>query len=230
MIEYYTAIGQYQLRRGEGGAQYPVLVQHGREYIPTIPEMLLWTKLMWHLRTGEELRSSYYDALAELHFMEELPFETVLQKLLDKGLVRCGTGYTAADALYELIAPLALVPATSSLGVQWMAFFHLLFARKVGLRMALRVFHRPKLDPDEKSAFALIRKAEMNCAELIACHDLGLRHLRNDEMLVDALYTHPDLTCDNLPAYTRASAHKYTVLQAVAGLYHKRQILFEVYG
>ena len=44
---------------------------------------------------------------------------------------------------------------------------------------------------------------------------------------MDHIYTNDELTCDNLPMYTRASLHLIPILQADADLYLKRLILLE---
>ena len=55
MIQYYTAIGRYELRTGSNGAKQPVLLNSSRSYEPSLCEMLLWSSLLWHIRDQQEL-------------------------------------------------------------------------------------------------------------------------------------------------------------------------------
>ena len=48
MIQYYPAIGRYELRTGSNGAKQPVLLNSSRSYEPSLCEMLLWSSLLWH--------------------------------------------------------------------------------------------------------------------------------------------------------------------------------------
>lgn len=41
MIQYYTAIGRYELSTNEHGEKHPILISNRREYAPGLCEMLL---------------------------------------------------------------------------------------------------------------------------------------------------------------------------------------------
>ena len=76
---------------------------------------------------------------------------------------------------------------------------------------------------------ALLTQTDLSTAELIACVDQGLQDVHSDAALLDKLYSEPQLTCDNLPAYVRASAQLIPVLQAVTNLYLRRLLVLEQY-
>lgn len=67
--------------------------------------------------------------------------------------------------------------------------------------------------------------------DLHICDDYSLAYYctRLDSSLLDKLYSEPKLTCDNLPAYVRASAQLIPVLQAVTNLYLRRLLVLEQY-
>ena len=43
MIQYYTALGRYELRTNDRGEKHPVLISSRQEYAPDLCEMLLWS-------------------------------------------------------------------------------------------------------------------------------------------------------------------------------------------
>ena len=75
----------------------------------------------------------------------------------------------------------------------------------------------------------LLTQTDLSTAELVACVDQGLLDVRPNALLLDRLYSEPQLTCDNLPAYVRASARLIPVLQAVTNLYLRRLLVLEQY-
>ena len=97
------------------------------------------------------------------------------------------------------------------------------------MRVAVRVFRRDQLERNEQQIMALLTQTDLSTAELIACVDQGLSDVRSDAALLDKLYSEPQLTCDNLPAYVRASEQLIPVLQAVTNLYLRRLLVLEQY-
>ena len=71
MIQYYTAIGRYELRTGSNGAKQPVLLNSSRSYEPSLCEMLLWSSLLWHIRDQQELEIVFAKRKQELHICDE---------------------------------------------------------------------------------------------------------------------------------------------------------------
>lgn len=229
MMNYYTAIGRYELRANEQGVERPVLLCAAREYVPTVCEMTLWSALLWHIKDVRSLEEEFERKRAELHLADERSFAYYLRRLELLGFLRCGTGYTAADALYDLMAPLYLVPATASLWTRLCTFFHLLVRRHVPIEVARRVFYPDKLNLDEQQIMNLLAQNSLSTAELIACIDQDLDDIRDDAVIMANLYGQPEITCDNLPVYTRASTRLVPILQAVTNLYLRRLIVLDQY-
>lgn len=75
----------------------------------------------------------------------------------------------------------------------------------------------------------LLAQNSLSTAELIACVDQGLQNVQSEALLLDRLYSEPQLTCDVLPAYVRASGQLIPVLQAVTNLYLRRLLVLEQY-
>ena len=229
MIQYYTAIGRYELSTNEHGEKHPILISNRREYAPGLCEMLLWSSLLWHIRDQEELAQDFARRKAELHICDEYSLHYYCVRLERLGFLRRGSGYTAADALFDLLAPLYPVPADAGLLARGGSFFHLVFRRGVALRVAWRVFHRDKLAKEEQCVMGLLAQNSLSTAELIACVDQGLQNVQSEALLLDRLYSEPQLTCDVLPAYVRASGQLIPVLQAVTNLYLRRLLVLEQY-
>lgn len=59
MIQYYTALGRYELRTNDRGEKHPVLISSRQEYAPDLCEMLLWSSLLWHIRDQKELENEF---------------------------------------------------------------------------------------------------------------------------------------------------------------------------
>lgn len=225
-MKYYTAVGRYELRKDDNGLKSPVLICNGKEYTPTISEMAMWTMLMWHILEYRELKEAFCRKRTDMHIFEDLSPDYYLTRLEKLGYLRSGTGCTAADALYNLVAPLYLIPATASFFVKVCSFFHLFLVKGVPFRIAWRIFKKDHLSLDEELVMSLASQNTLSTAELICCIDQNLDDVSDDAVMAN-VYASPEVTCDNLPAYTRASYRLVPVLQAVTNLYLKRLITFE---
>lgn len=229
MIQYYTALGRYELRTNDRGEKHPVLISSRQEYAPDLCEMLLWSSLLWHIRDQKELETEFACRKNDLHICDDYSLAYYCTRLERLGFLRRGSGYTAVDALFELMAPLYPVPAAAHFPARLFSFFHLVFRRGVPVRVAMRVFRRDRLERNEQQIMALLTQTDLSTAELIACVDQGLQDVHSDASLLDKLYSEPQLTCDNLPAYVRASEQLIPVLQAVTNLYLRRLLVLEQY-
>lgn len=227
MLKYYAAIGRYELRKDQNGLQAPVLIANSREYVPSVSEMALWSLLLWHIKDSRNLKTEFEKKRFDMHICEDLSFEYYIVRLEKLGYIRSGSGYTAADALYSLMSPLYMIPATCNIWVKVCTFFHLMVTRHLRPHIAARVFRKDRLSGDERTVMRYAKQNMLSVAELICCIDQNLKDVSNVETIMDNIYNNDDLTCDNLPAYTRASYHLIPILQAVTNLYLKRMILLE---
>lgn len=227
MMKYYTAVGRYELCKNQDGMQAPVLISNSKEYEPSISEMALWSSLLWHIKDSRSLKAEFEKKRFDMHICEDLSFEYYIVRLEKLGYIRSGSGYTAADALYSLMAPLYMVPATCSIWVKLCTFFHLMVNRHLQPHIAARVFRKDRLSGDERMVMRYAKQNMQSVAELICCIDQNLKDISKDETIMDNIYNNNDLTCDNLPVYTRASFNLIPILQAVTDLYLKRLILLE---
>lgn len=224
MLTLYTAIGNYRLT--EKGL--PLVTAGGRDCALDAHELLLWSSLAFRILTYQELRAEFYEKERELHILGELDFDHYLNRLIMRRLVASGKDCTGVDALYDLPGHLYVQPAPNSILVKTFSFFKLLLGRKLPLRKSLMVFQSEKLEPMEKQVMALLRHQMLSTAELIGCTENGKRRLKNNNELMECLYHDETTDCDNIVTDCRTSETRFPVLTAVANLYLKQQITFQI--
>ena len=59
MVQLYTAVGKYKLRKESDGRKLPIISVGLNECALTIEEMLIWSTLIWNIMTEDELRKIY---------------------------------------------------------------------------------------------------------------------------------------------------------------------------
>ncbi len=224
MMTLYTAVGSYRLT--EKGL--PLVTAGGRDCALDAHELLLWSSLAFRILTYQELRAEFYEKERELHILGELDFDHYLNRLIMRRLVASGKDCTGVDALYDLLGHLYLQPAPDSLLVKTVSFFKLLFGRRFPLRKAMLVFHREKLEPMEKQVMALLRHQMLSTAELIGCTEKGKHRLKDSNELMECLYHDETTDCESIVTDCRISETRFPILTAVANLYFKQQITFQI--
>lgn len=227
MVVFYTALGRYELRNTDCGS-HPVVIANRKEYCLSIGEMLIWSSLMWSVYTFDELKKIFYQKEREAHVLGDAGFEDYLARLERRGLVSSGKGYTAMEALYDLIARLYIIPVSESLWTKLGAFLHLTLRRRIPFAVTKKIFADPQLNREEKLLLMLTRQAALTAEDLIRCVDSDAKDISTESKLMTALYP------DGIPApgsrtcFTGlASPNRIPVTQTVVNLYLRKQILFE---
>ena len=227
MVQFYTAVGQYKLRRAANGS-YPVVILKQKEYILSIQEMILWSDLMWSVHTFDELRKTFYQKVLEAHVPGDAEYDDYLTRLQRRGLIVSGQGYTAIEALYALVAKFYIIPLTERLWTKLGAFLHLTFRRRISFAVTKKIFKRPKLRPEEKTLLALVRQAALTTEDLIRCVDSGTTDISTESNLMAALYPNGIPSPDSRTCFDGlTSSNRIPVTKAVVNLYLRKQILFE---
>lgn len=90
------------------------------------------------------------------------------------------------------------------------------------------VFHREKLEPMEKQVMALLRHQMLSTAELIGCTEKGKHRLKDSNELMECLYHDETTDCESIVTDCRISETRFPILTAVANLYFKQQITFQI--
>lgn len=226
MITFYTAIGRYVLRRDEQGLQYPVVITHRGENILDVQEMIIWSCLLWKVSTYDELKNEYCTQSRNAHICGEYSLDHYLNRLQQRGLVVSGKDYVGIDAIYDLLSRLYVIPITDSLLAKIGAFISLTI-RGVPLRITSNIFRSTQLSENESQVLSIARQQMMSTSELIQCVQLGVTDVSTDDKLLEALYSDETTTSDNIHIPSRFAQKQQPVLQAVANLYLKKQIMFE---
>ena len=224
MLTLYTAIGSYHLT--EKGL--PLVTAGGHDCALDAHELLLWSSLAFRILTYQELKAEFYEKERELHILGELDFDYYLNRLTMRRLVASGRDCTGVDALYDLLGHLYLQPAPNSTAVKIVSFLKLTLSRRLPFRKALAVFHTEKLEPMEKQVLALLRHEMLSTAELIQCTEKGKTNIKDSNDLMDCLYQEGDCDRESIVTDCRASETRFPVLTAVANLYLKQQVTFQI--
>ena len=224
MMTLYTAIGAYKLNPHG----LPTVVAGGREYGMTTHELILWSSLAFRILTYRELRAEFYQKEKDLRILGELEFDHYLNRLKMRGLIVSGRDDTGVDALYDLMGHLHVQAVPSGIMVKTLTFLKLWLYRKLPVNKAALSFYSEKLEPMEKRVMTLIKHQTLSTAELVLCLEHGKKTLKNSAELMDCLYVDEDADCDSIVTDGRISESRYPVLAAVANLYLKQRVTFQI--
>lgn len=149
MVTYYAAMGKYRLEQFGGGTR-PVILLAEKEYGVTIPEYILWNALLWNILDYDALKADYLHKAQRFRIpMAEADFDWALERLLLRGLIRKGQGFTGAAALRELFHEVYLVSIRLSFWQKAAGFLRLL-SDGYPLRIAWHIFGPDRLSGEEK--------------------------------------------------------------------------------
>ena len=230
----YTAVGHLQLKKGRGGTRYPVIQVSQKEHMVNLPEMLLWSRLCWRLRNLCQLRSDYISAAEEIAapVSEQVHpyFDDALARLSARGLIVAGYGDTEADALYDLLSNLYIVPISSSLPERLGTAAKLVLRRRISSADAEQLLRRVRPTEEERHILSLARQALLSTAEIIRCEELRISDVSSSEKLLTALYDDDQTTCYNIGHFMSSSPKRDAVILAISNLYLRKQIIFQRVG
>lgn len=227
MNKLYTAVGRLQTGGSIGGKKCPMVVVNHREYILDIQEMMLWTVLNWRILDEDEALTLYEAKEREIGYQSHRDYYDCLHRLVQRGLVADGYGETAAEALYDLLSGLYIIPISENIFLRLFSFLKLTLFNGVPLAVTRKVLGGDKRSEGEKKVMRLARQALLSTAEIIKCVEQNRLHFQSEEDLLDMLYHDDVTTSDNLPQATRGMSMCRPVLVSVANLYLRKQIVFE---
>ena len=226
MASLYTAVGRLERRAGENG-RYPVIIVNREEYMVSIPEMVVWTCCSWRILELAAIGGLYRQMAQSAGIDDVTGVEGCVERLLRRGLIMKGSGDSGADALYDLLSNLYIIPVTSGIFTKAMAFLKFVFVNRMPFGKAKAVFRNEALADDEKRVVGLARQAQLSTAELIKCVETDVYDLSSDEKVMAALYNDDETTCDNIGSYAKLFKRQRAVLETVANLYLRKLIIFE---
>lgn len=228
MIKFYTAVGQYKVKKDEHNNCYPAVTTKGKEHCLGIQEMIIWSSLMWNIHTFDELSEIFYTKEREVHVLGDSDFESYLTRLEERGLVISGRDYTTDNALYALLSKFYIIPLLENIITKACAFLHLTFKRNIPLEITRKIFVKPDLNYIEKNLLRLSKQAVLTMDELIKCSDKKVKNILNEQELLKTLYGGKIPDEKNNPDIPgRFSRNCPIVMQGIINLYLHKQIMFE---
>lgn len=220
-MKLYTAIGErFELRDREA-----TVICNGNEKILSPQEFILWDCLIWHILPYEALYQVYCKKIELLRICPEMQFDDCLCRMLQRHLVRAGTGDVESEALYDLIAPLDIFPLRDTLFTKLLAFFQLL-VHGYGLKIAQRAFSTTELDKAERDVLSVAKRQKMNVAEMIRCTERGIGRNSSKKELLGALYADSIAESAQVLSAGRFSPVRRTILDCIKSLCQKQKIVF----
>ncbi len=105
MVEFFVTKGKLVVRNSE-----PLIVVEGEERALLKEEFILWTSLHWNILNKESLNAEFDRRMKKYSLYGDVSFEQTLSRLKTRGLVASKSDYLAADALYNLVKDLYVVP------------------------------------------------------------------------------------------------------------------------
>lgn len=222
----YTAMGVLRVRAGRDGKKVPIVMIGQQEYQLDPQELVMWSALYWRLLDKAGVERHYEEMLRSLPLAEHRTSEHCLARLVTRGLVLEGIGVTEADALYDLMGDLYVIPLRIGFFTRLGAFLKAVVVDGYTIREAGILFRSPKLCDSEKRVLALVRQTILSTAELVKCTELGVTDLTTNEKVMEALYNDADTTSDNLPDLMYGAASRNEITKAVSNLYLNRKITF----
>ena len=205
----------------------PLVTLGGREFILDMQEMMLWTVLNWRILTEDEIYLLYEKKVQETGFMSARSAEECVRRLVQRGLIAKGSGDTGADALYDLLSELYVIPISENLFLRMISFIRLTLFSRLPYSVTKKIFSKDKRNDSEKKVMRLANRAILSTAEIIKYIDQNMLSFATDEDLLDVLYHDEYTTSDNIAYAVRSLPQCRPVITSIANLYLRKQIIFE---
>lgn len=200
----YTAVGKFHVKGSIGSMRCPLVTIGGREFILDMQEMMLWTVLNWRILTEDEIYLLYEKKVQETGFMSARSAEECVRRLVQRGLIAKGSGDTGADALYDLLSELYVIPISENLFLRMISFIRLTLFSRLPYSITKKIFSKDKRNDNEKKVMRLANRAILSTAEIIKCIDQNVLSFTTDEDLLNVLYHDEYTTSDNIAYAVRS--------------------------
>ena len=227
MKHLYTAVGRFERKTNECGRSCPIIILGGKEYMVDLQEMVIWTYLNWRIVKKDEIAILYEKACQGNVFLSERSLDSCIDRLLMRGLLVSGTGETDYDALYDLLSALYIIPTSGGMPLRLFTFCKLVLLDHIPVAAAKKLLVKDKRTPREEQVMQLAKQALLSCAEIIKCLEKDIKHLPNEESILEYLYDDRDTTSENIVCMVKTAPSSKAVTIAIANLYLRQQIIFE---
>ena len=133
---------------------------------------------------------------------------------MQRGLIAEGKGEIPADALYDLLSNLYVVPVSENIFLRLFSFIKLTF-KGVPFKATKRILFRDKRSDGEKKVMRIAHQATFSTAEIIKCVEADKTHFANDEEILDTIYHDEHTTSENIAYSVKSSPACRPVLNDV---------------
>ena len=227
MQKLYTAVGRMQFKGRNKNVRCPMVLLGKKEFVLDIQEMMIWSVLNWRILSDEEVQT-FYDAKAkETGYMTHRSVQESIKRLVRRGLVAEGSGELGADALYNLLAGLYVVPISESPLLRFVSFIRLTVFEGIPYSVTKQIFSKDTRSNDEKKVMLLANQAILSTAEIIKCAEINAYEFQTEDDLIDTLYHDEYTTSENIAHTVRYFSQCRPVITSIANLYLRKQIIFE---
>lgn len=216
-----------QFKGSYRGVRCPSVLVNNREFMLDIQEMMIWSLLNWRILSDDEIQTLYENRARETGYMTSRSVKECMARLIQRGLVAEGEGGLGADALYNLLSGLYIVPISVNPILRLISFVRLTVFGKIPYSVTKQLFRRDKRSSDEQKVMLLANQALLSTAEIIKCAELNAYTFRTEDELVDTLYHDEYTTSENIAHSVRCFSQCRPVLTSIANLYLRKQIIFE---
>lgn len=227
MKKLYTAVGRMQFKGRNKDVRCPMVLLNNKEYILDIQEMMVWSLLNWRILSDDEIQTLYENKARETGYMTHRSVMECMKRLVQRGLVAEGEGELGADALYNLLSGLYIVPISESPILRLASFIRLTVFEGIPYSVTKQIFRKDKRNSDEQKVMLLANQAILSTAEIIKCAELNTLEFRTEDELIDTLYHDECTTSENIAHSVRFLPQCRPVITSVANLYLRKQIIFE---
>ena len=227
MKKLYTAVGRIQFKGRNKDVRCPLVLLNNKEYILDIQEMMVWSLLNWRILSDDEIQTLYENKAKETGFMTHRPVTDCMKRLVQRGLVAEGEGELGADALYNLLSGLYVVPISENPFLRLVSFVRLTVFEGIPYSVTKQIFRKDNRNSDEQKVMLLANQAILSTAEIIKCAELNTLEFRTEDELIDTLYHDECTTSENIAHSVRFLPQCRPVITSVANLYMRKQIIFE---
>ena len=145
MVEYFVTKGKLVVRNNE-----PLVVADGEAKALSQPEFILWTSLYGNILNKGSLEEEFNIRMKKYGLYGDVSFEQTLARLETRQLIASKSDYLAADALYNLVKELYVVPLGTVSGLKRALTFILMFTKGASIEECIKVTDSFKVSDLEK--------------------------------------------------------------------------------
>ncbi|MBQ4631030.1 MAG: hypothetical protein IJB70_08625 [Clostridia bacterium] len=183
MVEYFVTKGKLVVRNNES-----LVVADGEAKALSQPEFILWTSLYGNILTKGSLEEEFNRRMKKYGLYGDVSFEQTLARLETRQLIASKSDYPAADAPYNLVKELYVVPLGTVSVLKRALTFILMFIKGASIEECIKVTDRFKVSDLEKRIIKFSKKIKVSVAEIIRINDKNLWNIKSEEYMKSFIF------------------------------------------